>query len=98
MAILIYLASKLDCATCWLKSRSAWPATGLSIASSLSVRGGSAVRPESRRLGCTPARPLALEKIDDTVIKVIARVHDLHLALMFKVLDDLAARQNLLRA
>jgi hypothetical protein len=44
------------------------------------------------------AQPLSLEKIDDTLIEVIARVHDLHLALMFKVLDDLAARQNLLCA
>jgi hypothetical protein len=45
-----------------------------------------------------PAIPLSLEKIDDTLIKVIARVHDLHLAFMFKVLDDLAARRNLPRA
>ena len=49
-------------------------------------------------IGLTPARPLFLEKIDGTLIKVIARVDDLHLALMFKVLDDLAARRNLLRA
>jgi len=49
-------------------------------------------------IGCTLARALPLEKIDDTLIKVIARVHDLQLALMFKVLDDLAARRNLLRA
>ncbi len=49
-------------------------------------------------MGCTPGRSLSLEKIDDTLIKVVARVHDLHLALMFKVLDDLAARRNLLCA
>ena len=49
-------------------------------------------------IGLHAGRPLSLEKIDDTLIKVIARVHDLHLALMFKVLDDLAARRNLLRA
>ena len=56
------------------------------------------VWPESRRLSYTPTRPLSLEEIDDTLIKVIARIHDLHLALMFKELDDLAARRNLLRA
>ena len=49
-------------------------------------------------MDCTPGRSLSLEKVDDTLIKVIARVHDLQLALMFKVLDDLAARRNLLRA
>ena len=48
-------------------------------------------------MGCTPGRSLSLEKIDDTLIKVIARIHDFHLALMFKVLDDLATRRNLLR-
>ena len=64
----------------------------------LAVRCGSAVRPGSRRLGYTLARPLFLEEIDGALIKVIARVDDLHLALMFKVLDNLAARRNLLRA
>ena len=64
----------------------------------LAVRCGSAVRPGSRRLGYTLARPLFLEKIDGALIKVIPSVDDLHLALMSKVLDDLAARRNLQRA
>ncbi len=35
---------------------------------------------------------LHLEEFDGTIIEVIARIYDLHLALMFKMRDDLAAR------